>query len=300
MIPAELLRKIRRIEIRTSRIVSEALGGQFRSAFKGRGMEFEEVRPYQIGDDVRAIDWNVSARVGDPHIKLFREERELTVLLVVDVSGSLDFGTQRQLKRELVAEVAATLAFSAIRSNDKAGLLCFSDQIERSVPARKGQRHVLRIIREVLSLSPESRGTDVGGALDEIQRVQRRRAVVFVISDFLGGPISAWETSMRLASRRHDVIPIVIDDPRERELPKVGFVELRDLESGRTAVVDTLSAKVRQRYAESALRRIVARNQAFRRMRLEPIELVTGHDIAEPLHRYFRHREIRRGSGRTT
>ena len=299
MIPAELLRKIRKIEIRTSRIVSEALGGQFRSAFKGRGMEFEEVRPYLVGDDVRAIDWNVSARIGEPHIKLFREERELTVLLVVDVSGSLDFGTRGQLKRDLVAEVAATLAFSAIRSNDKAGLLCFSDRIERSVPARKGQRHVLRIIREILSLRPEGRGTDIAAALDEIQRVQRRRAVVFVISDFLGGPVDAWERSMRLASRRHDVIPIVVNDRRERELPKVGLVEIRDLESGRLAVLDTLSAAVRRRYAASALTRIADRTEAFRRMRLEPIELVTGEEIGEPLHRYFRHREIRRGSGRT-
>lgn len=302
MIPAEMLRKIRRIEIRTSRIVSEALGGQFRSAFKGRGMEFEEVRPYQIGDDVRTIDWNVSARIGEPHIKLFREERELTVLLLVDVSASLDFGTRSQRKRDLVAEVAATLAFSAIRSNDKAGLLCFSDRIERTVPPRKGPRHVLRIIREILSLHPAGRGTDLAAALDEIQRVQKRRAVVFVLSDFLGptssGGAGGWETAMRLAARRHDVIPVVVDDPRERELPKVGFVELRDLESGRTAVVDTLSAGVRQRYAASALRRIAERNATFRRMRLEPIELVTGVDFAEPLHRYFRHREIRRGSGR--
>lgn len=302
MIPAEMLRKIRRIEIRTSRIVSEALGGQFRSAFKGRGMEFEEVRPYQIGDDVRTIDWNVSARIGEPHIKLFREERELTVLLLVDVSASLDFGTRSQRKRDLVAEVAATLAFSAIRSNDKAGLLCFSDRIERTVPPRKGPRHVLRIIREILSLNPEGRGTDLAAALDEIQRVQKRRAVVFVLSDFLGSSSSGgpggWETAMRLAARRHDVIPVVVDDPRERELPKVGFVELRDLESGRSTVVDTLSAGVRQRYAASALRRIAERNATFRRMRLEPIELVTGVDFAEPLHRYFRHREIRRGSGR--
>ncbi len=297
MIPAEMLRKIRRIEIRTSRIVSEALGGQFRSAFKGRGMEFEEVRPYQIGDDVRTIDWNVSARIGEPHIKLFREERELTVLLVVDVSASLDFGTRSQRKRELVAEVAATLAFSAIRSNDKAGLLCFSDRIERTVPPRKGPRHVLRIIREILSLEPQGRGTDIAAALDEIDRVQRRRSVVFVLSDFLGTD-RRWETAMRLASRRHDVIPVVVDDPRERELPKVGFVELRDLETGRTAVVDTLSAAVRRRYAASALARIADRNATFRRMRLEPIELVTGLEFTEPLHRYFRHREIRRGSGR--
>ncbi len=288
MLPADILRTIRRIEIRTSRIVSEALGGQFRSAFKGRGMEFEEVRPYQIGDDIRTIDWNVSARIGDPHVKLFREERELTVLLVVDVSGSLDFGTRGQRKRELVTEVAATLAFSAIRSNDKAGLLCFSDRIERTVPARKGSRHVLRIIREILSIRPEGRGTDIAAAIDEIGRVQKRRAVVFVLSDFLDS--APWERALRLASRRHDVIPIVVDDERERELPKVGFVPIRDLETGRVAVLDTLSPSVRRRYAEAALRRRVARTEAFRRMRLEPIELTTGEDFAEPLHRYFSRR----------
>jgi uncharacterized protein (DUF58 family) len=297
MLPADLLRKIRRIEIRTSRIVSEALGGQFRSAFKGRGMEFEEVRPYQIGDDIRAIDWNVSARIGDPHVKLFREERELTVLLVVDVSGSLDFGTRGQRKRELLAEVAATLAFSAIRSNDKAGLLCFSDRIERTVPAAKGSRHVLRIIREILSIAPAGRGTDIAGAIDEIGRVQKRRAVVFVLSDFLDN--APWERAMRLASRRHDVIPVVVEDERERELPAVGFVPVRDLESDRVALLDTLSSGVRRRYAEAALRRKAARTEAFRRMRLEPIEFVTGQDVAEPLQRYFRRREAHRGSGRT-
>jgi uncharacterized protein (DUF58 family) len=291
MLSTELLKKVRRIEIRTSHLVSEALGGQFRSAFKGRGMEFEEVRPYQIGDDVRSIDWNVSARTGEPFVKLFREERELTVLLAVDLSGSLSFGTAAQFKRELVAEVAATLAFSAIRSNDKAGLLLFTDRIERFVPPRKGPRHVLRIIREILSMRPAGRGTDLAGALDEVRRVQKRKAVVFVLSDFLG---ENFERSLRLASARHDLIPIRVSDRREEELPDVGFVELEDLETGRRHWVDTASRAVRERFRELAIERNEASRRAFRRMRVQPIELSTGHDFVEPLASYFRRREARR------
>ncbi len=291
MLSTELLKKVRRIEIRTSHLVSEALGGQFRSAFKGRGMEFEEVRPYQIGDDVRSIDWNVSARTGEPFVKLFREERELTVLLAVDLSGSLSFGTSAQFKRELVAEVAATLAFSAIRSNDKAGLLLFTDRIERFVPPRKGPRHVLRIIREILSMRPAGRGTDLAGALDEVRRVQKRKAVVFVLSDFLG---ENFERSLRLASARHDLIPIRVSDRREEELPDVGFVELEDLETGRRLWVDTSSRAVRNRFHELAAERSEASRRAFRRMRVQPIELSTGHDFVEPLASYFRRREARR------
>ncbi|MDZ4831340.1 MAG: DUF58 domain-containing protein [Phycisphaerae bacterium] len=291
MLSAELLKKIKRIEIRTSHLVSEALAGQFKSAFRGRGMEFEEVRPYQFGDDIRSIDWNVSARVGDPHVKLFREERELTVVLAVDLSGSLSFGTSAQMKRELAAEVAATLAFSAVRSNDKAALLCFSDRIERFVPPRKGSRHVLRIVREILSLKPQGRGTNLALALDELRRVLRRRAVVFVLSDFL---TEGWEKPMRLARARHDVIPIRIGDAREDDLPNVGFVEFDDLESGRRFTLDTSSRAVRERYASFARDRNERRITAFRRMRIEPIDLTTGHDFVEPLTTYFHHRESRR------
>jgi uncharacterized protein (DUF58 family) len=294
MLPSDLLKTIRRIEIRTSHLVSEALGGEFRSAFKGRGMEFEEVRPYQIGDDVRAIDWNVSARVGSPHIKLFREERELTVLLVVDLSGSQRFGTTSQFKRELAAEVAATIAFSAIRSNDKAGLLCFTDAIERFVPPRKGTRHVLRIIREILTLEPSGRGTRLAAALDEVQHAQKKRAVVFVLSDFLSDPTDDWQRGLRLLARRHDVIPIVVRDRREEELPAVGFVHLRDLESGRTTLVDTFDRRVRERYRDAAAGRRAAVLRAFQRMRIEPIELETGAVFADALHAYFRRREARR------
>jgi uncharacterized protein (DUF58 family) len=296
MLTSDMLKKIRRIEIRTSRLVSEALGGQFRSAFKGRGMEFEEVRPYTIGDDVRSIDWNVSARAGEPFVKLFREERELTVLIAVDVSGSLSFGTHAQMKRELAAEIAATLAFSAIRSNDKAGLLCFTDRIERFVPPKKGSRHVLRIIREILSLEPQGRGTDLAAALDEVRRVQKRRAVVFVLSDFLdaAGPDDGWHRAMRRVARHNDLIPVRIADRRERELPAVGFVELEDLESGRRLVVDTRSPGVRTRYAALAKAREAALRTDFRRIKLDPIDVETGSPFIDPLTTYFRKREARR------
>lgn len=303
MLSAETLRTIRRIEIRTDRIVTEALGGQFRSAFKGRGMEFEEVRPYQIGDDVRTIDWNVSARAGEPFVKLFREERELTVLLAVDVSGSLAFGTEARLKRELCAEVAATLAFSAIRSNDKAGLLSFTDRIERFVPPRKGPRHVLRIVREVLAPAGHDgagarphRSTDLATALDEVGRLQKRKAVVFLVSDFLGADREpAIEGALLRVAARHDLIPIRIADRRERTLPKVGFVELEDLESGRRVLVDTTSAAVRDRYARLARERDERLAALFRRCGLEAIELSTGSDFVEPLVACFRRREARRG-----
>lgn len=291
MLSAETLRTIRRIEIRTDRIVTEALGGQFKSAFKGRGMEFEEVRPYQYGDEIRTIDWNVSARAGEPFIKLFREERELTVLLAVDLSGSLSFGTRAQLKRELVAEVAATLAFSAIRSNDKAGLLCFTDRIERFVPPRKGPRHVLRIVREILSLAPQGKGTDLACALDEVGRLEKKRSVLFLVSDFLA---EGFERSLLRVSARHDVIPIRVVDRREEELTDVGFVEVADLESGRRVWVDTSSRRVRETYRTLAAARDERIRRSFRRIGLEAIELETGKDFVEPLVACFRKREARR------
>jgi uncharacterized protein (DUF58 family) len=295
----ELLRKVRRIEIRTSHLVSDVLAGQFRSAFKGRGMEFEEVRPYQYGDDVRSIDWNVSARMGAPHIKLFREERELTVLLAVDLSGSQDFGTRAQLKRELVAEIAATVAFSAIRSNDRVGLLCFTDQVELVVPPRKGPRHVLRIVRDLLAFEPAHRGTDIASAVEEAHRLLSRRAVVFVISDFIqegAGPDGKepWERALRLARSRHDVIPVVVRDPRERELPAVGLVEFVDEETGERVVADLGSRAVRERFAALADADRALLVDSFRRLSMEPVMVETGGDFVEPLTAFFRRREARR------
>jgi uncharacterized protein (DUF58 family) len=289
--PKELLKSVRRIEIRTSHLVNDALAGQYHSAFRGRGMEFEEVRPYAMGDDIRTIDWNVSARYGEPFVKVFREERELAVLLVVDVSASQEFGTVRRFKRELVAELGATLAFSAIKNNDKIGLLLFTDRVEKLVPPRKGTGHVLRVIRELLAYEPQGRGTDVAAALDHVNRIVRRRSVVFVVSDFQA---AGYERALRIAKRRHDVILIDVADPAERGLPSVGLVELVDNETGRRIVVDTASRRWRRRHAEETARRAQARAALLRQMKVDVIELRTGAPIVEPLVRFFRRRETRR------
>jgi uncharacterized protein (DUF58 family) len=262
-------------------------------------MEFEEVRPYQYGDDVRSIDWNVSARTGFPHVKLFREERELTVMLAVDLSGSLGFGTHAQLKRELAAEVAATVAFSAIRSNDRVGLVCFTDRVELVVPPRKGSRHVLRIVRDLLAFEPERRGTDIGAAIAEADRLLSRRAVLFVVSDWQSrglAPSGAepWEEALRVARARHDVIPVVVRDRRERELPPVGLVEFEDEETGERVVADLGSRAVRQRFARLAAADAQLLDDALRRLRCEAIRIETGGDIAEPLRAFFRRRGARR------
>jgi uncharacterized protein (DUF58 family) len=296
---SELLRKVRRIEIRTSRLVSDVLAGQFRSAFKGRGMEFEEVRPYQYGDDVRSIDWNVSARTGFPHVKLFREERELTVMLAVDLSGSLAFGTHAQLKRELAAEIAATVAFSAIRSNDRVGLICFTDRVELVVPPRKGPRHVLRIVRDLLAFEPGHRGTDVGEAIEEANRILSRRAVVFVVSDWrspttLPDGREPWEDALRIARMKHDVIPVVVHDRRESTLPDVGLMEFEDLETGERVVADLGSRRVRDRFARMAEAERALLDDTLRRLRCEAIRVETGGDVAEPFRAFFARRGARR------
>ncbi len=290
MIPKDLLKKIRRIQIRTSHMVNDVLAGQYHSAFKGRGIEFEEVRQYQIGDDVRTIDWNVTARHGQPFVKVFREERELTVMLLVDMSRSHLFGTAGQLKRELVAEVCATLAFSAIRNNDKVGLICFTDQIERFVPAKKGTSHVLRVIRELLYFEPTSSGTNIEAAIEHLNRVTTRRAVVFLVSDF---QTSGYENALRVAKRRHDLIPITVTDPREMELPNVRFVELVDAETGSSIVVDTSDLRLRTQYAERATANVTQRRKTFRSMDADSIDVVTGQSFVEPLTRFFRAREAR-------
>ncbi|MHC4128803.1 MAG: DUF58 domain-containing protein [Planctomycetota bacterium] len=290
MIPKELLKKIRRIEIRTSHLVNDALAGQYHSAFKGRGMEFEEVRPYQIGDDVRTIDWNVTARCGEPYIKIFREERELTVLLVVDLSRSQEFGSAGQLKRELVAELGATLAFSAIKNNDKVGLVCFTDRVEKFVGPRKGSGHVLRVIRELLAFEPAGRGTDIAGALDHVNRMMRKRAVMFVISDFQD---RGYERALRIARRRHDVILVRVTDRRERAVPKAALVELADNETGRRIVIDTGSARWRAAYERLAREAAERQNRRLRQIKLDSIEVRTGESFVDPLVRFFRTREAR-------
>lgn len=291
MIPKELLKKVRQIQIRTSRTVNDVLAGQYHSAFRGRGMEFEEVCPYQFGDDVRLIDWNVSARYGEPFIKKFREERELTVMLVVDVSPSGLFGSDRQFKLDVATELCAVLAFSAIRSNDKVGLILFTDTVELYIPAKKGTMHVLRIIRELLYHESRGRGTDITEALNFLNRVTRRKAVCFLVSDFLA---SDYEASLRIACRRHDLIPIVVSDPRERELPNVGFIELEDPESGEMVAVDTSSKRIRRQFAQIARSQGEQRQAMFRRMDKEIIDVQTDRSYVEPLVRFFRKRERRR------
>jgi len=291
MIPPEIFRKVRRIQIVTGALVDEVFAGQYHSAFKGRGMEFEEVREYTPGDDVRTIDWNVTARTGRPFVKSFREERELTVILVVDVSPSQHFGSRQQLKSELVAELGATLAFSAIRNNDKVGLILFTDRIERFVPPRKGTRHVLRVIRELLYHEPAGRRTDIALALEYLSRVMTRRAVVFLISDFQA---PRFTSALQVARHRHDVIPVIVWDERERQFPPLRYVELWDPETGQQAVVDTSSQSWRARFEEVAQQRRQMLLSELRRLRLDAIEVATGQPFVEPLRRFFRSRERRR------
>lgn len=291
MIPAELLKKVRQIQIRTSRVVNDVFAGQYHSAFRGRGMEFEEVSPYQIGDDVRLIDWNVSARYGEPFIKKFREERELTVMLVVDVSRSGLFGSAGQFKLDLAAELCAVLAFSAIRSNDKVGLILFAGEVEQYIPPKKGTRHVLRIVRELLYHQPRTPGTDIAEALAFLNRVTVRKSVCFLVSDFLA---QGYEAALRIARRRHDLIPIVVSDPREWELPRLGLLEVQDAETGEQHLLDTGSRRVRHRFQEEMRQRRSARETMFRRMDTEAIEIRTDQAYVEPLVRFFRKREKRR------
>lgn len=291
MIPREVMQNIRRIQINTTHVVDDLLAGGWHSAFKGRGIEFEEVRPYQVGDDVRTIDWNVTARAGEPFVKLFREEREMSVMMLVDLSSSQDFGTHHQTKRQLVTEVGATLAFSAIKNNDKIGLTMFTDQIEKALPPRKGTRHVLRLIRELLYCQPVGRGTDIAAALDHLARTAARRSVVFLVSDFQD---DGFQRTLRVTRRKHDVIPIVVGDRRERELPNVGLLRLRDPESGRVVSIDTASSRHRRAYAEMMAARTQATDAMFRRMRMEPIRLFTGEDFVEPLKAFFHRREMHR------
>ncbi len=290
MIPREVLKKVRRIQIRTSHVVNDVLAGQYESVFKGHGMEFEEVREYQPGDDVRSIDWNVTARTGRPHVKKFIEERELTVMLLVDVSASSRFGTCGQFKSELAAELCAVLAFSAIHANDKVGLLLFSDRIEKFVPPRKGRRHVLRVIREVLYCDPSGRGTDIVQALDYLNHVTRRHSVSFLVSDFMAPD---FKRSLRVASKRHDVIALVVEDRREAELPRVGLLELEDAETGERVLLDTGDPRVREEYAARALDAREERDRTFRLAGVDSISVRTGEPYVEALLRFFRMRERR-------
>ena len=292
MIPRELFRKIRHVEVRTRGLVDDVFGGEYHSAFKGRGIEFAEVRPYQIGDDVRSIDWNVSARTGEPYVKLFEEEREQTLILVVDVSGSEDFGSGESAKRDLAAEVCAVLGFSALRNNDKVGLVLFTDQVERFVPPRKGKRHVLRLLRDLFAHRAASRGTDVAAALEHVLRVQHRRAIVILVSDFLvpSGAEADVSRGLRVLSQKHDVVAIRLVDPREEALPAVGLLRVVDAETGRPALVDTSSPRVREAFARRAAARAARAEAALQQARVDHVTLRTDEDYVEPLSAFFRHR----------
>lgn len=293
MIPREILKKVRQIEIRTNREVTDVLGGQYHSVFKGRGMEFEEVREYLPGDEVRSIDWNVTARLGHPFVKKFKEERELTVMLVVDVSASGQFGSVRQTKNELAAELAAVLAFSAIRNNDKVGLIMFTDQIEEYIAPKKGRRHVLRVIREILAFQPKGRGTNLTRALDYLNHVQRRRAVTFVLSDFQVDDEELVRKKLRVAGKRHDVVALSLRDPREEELPVVGLVELRDAETGERVLVDTFDRNVREGFAAKARARLETLRRLLRSASVDHVEIHCETDYMQPLIKFFRMRERR-------
>ena len=292
MLPADILKKIRRIEIRTNRLVNESLAGEYHSVFKGRGMEFSEVREYQFGDDIRSIDWNVTSRMGHPYVKKHVEERELTVILLVDFSASGEFGTRRQFKREIEAEICAILAFSAIKNSDRVGLIAFTDRIETFLSPRKGKDHVLRVIREVLYFRPRGRATDLGMALQFMYRTITKRAVVFVVSDFLA---QGYEQPLRVAARKHDVIAITVTDPREEDLPPIGLLDLEDAETGARVLVDASDRRTRERFKAWAERRRVARETLFRANAIDNLELFTDRPYDVPLLRFF-HKRARRMS----
>lgn len=290
MIPSELMAHIRRIQIRTNRMVNDILAGQYESVFKGQGMEFKEVREYVPGDDIRSIDWNVTARTGHPYVKIMVEERELTVMLMVDASGSGRFGSVARFKNELAAELCAVIAFSAIKNGDKVGLMIFTDEVELFLPPNKARKHVLRVIREVLYFKPRRRGTNIPGALHYLNNVVKRRAVVFMVSDFMADD---YEMALRIANKRHDVIAVTVTDPREEVLPDVGYAALRDAETGRETVVNTSDPEVRKAYEKAGADRARNRDEILRRTKVDAIPVRTDRSYVDALFRFFRMRERR-------
>jgi uncharacterized protein (DUF58 family) len=290
MLTKELLKQVRQIEIRTKGLVNQVFSGEYHSVFKGRGMEFSEVREYQFGDDIRNIDWNVTARFGHPFIKIFEEERELTVLLLVDLSGSLLFGTIEKTKQQIAAELSAILAFSAMKNNDKVGLILFTDKIEKFVPPRKGRTHVLRLIREVLSFEPKGKTTNLKLALEYMNNTVKKKSIVFLISDFMD---QGYEKILRIVGKKHDLVGIVINDRREFELPKIGLVKLTDSETGRERWLDTSDSKVQKTITDIRQRVIQNRKSLFLSSRLDSIEINTGENYVKPLVQFFRVRERR-------
>ncbi len=289
-IPADVLRNIRRIEIRTRRLVNDILLGQYHAVFRGRGIEFSEVREYQPGDDVRSIDWNVTARMSVPYVKQYREERELTVVLAADVSASSSFGTAGRNKSAVAAEAGALLALSAARNNDRVGMLTFTDSVERFLPPRKGVQHVLRVVRELLYPRPLGVGTDIGGALELLTRVLKRRSLVLLFSDLLG---QGFETNLSRLARKHDLVVLSLSDPREEELPAMGLAELQDIETGERLLLDSSDPLVRRRYRDAALAGAESRSRLLRSMGIDEIALRTDRPVVGPLLTFFRARARR-------
>lgn len=292
MLTPELIKKIRRIEIRTRRLVNTSFAGEYHAIFKGRGMEFDEVRPYQRGDEVRSIDWNVTARTGELFVKRYVEERELTVMLLVDASASGEFGTANRFKREIAAELAAVLAFSAISNNDKVGLLIFTDQIELFITPRKGRRHVLRLIRDLLAFKPTGRRTNLKLGLETLNHMLKRRSIIFLLSDFLSPPVG-YSSILRVSNRRHDVIAVTLTDPRELVWPNVGMIALEDAETGQIQWVDTGSRSWRQAFVERTEELRLARERVFRKAKVDRINISTDSDYVTPLTKFFEQRARR-------
>ena len=285
---SEIIKKVRKIEIKTRGLSSNIFAGQYHSAFKGRGMAFSEVREYQFGDDVRDIDWNVTARFHRPYVKVFEEERELTVMLLIDVSGSLDFGTQRQMKRDMVTEIAATIAFSAIQNNDKIGVVFFSDKIEKYIPPKKGRKHILYIIREMLDFQPESKRTDVKQAVEFLSSVQKRRTTAFILSDFYVR--HDFQQSLQICNRKHDVVAIQVYDIRAKELPDVGLMKVVDAETGFEQYVDTGSRKLRQAYQRYWMGRQAELYETFNKSNVDHVSIATNEDFVKSLLLLFKQR----------
>lgn len=287
MLPKEVLDKIRRIQIKTSHMVNDVFAGQYHSVFKGKGMEFDEVREYQPGDDIRSIDWNVTARMGHPYIKKFVEERQLTVMLIMDASGSSYFGTQNKLKSEQAAELCSVLAFSAIKNNDRVGLIIFSDRIEQFIPPRKGLSHVLRVIREVLYHKPKGTGTDIGLALEYLNNVVRKKAICFLISDFFG---CEFKQQLKITNKRHDLVAMTITDPAEKNLPQAGIIKLQDNETKQEFYIDSSDKNARDEFARRSSEQLAQRTRLLRQAGVDIVDISTNLPYSEELYRFFRKR----------
>ena len=287
---SDLIKKVRKIEIKTRGLSNQIFTGQYHSAFKGKGMAFSEVREYQFGDDIRSIDWNVTARFNHPFVKIFDEERELTVILIIDVSRSNEFGTQKQLKQELITEVAAVLSFSAIHNNDKVGVIFYSSQIEKFIPPKKGTSHILRIIRELINFTPKYNGTDTAGALRFFTNVIKKKCTAFLITDFLD---KGFDDALKITNKKHDLIALKINDVRERELPNVGLIRVKDAESGKTKWVDTSNSSLRKIYKENKIRTDAELNSLFVKCGIDVADLDTDKDYVKSLMKLFKKREAR-------